>query len=395
MNIRKKLNNEDNEKNKGLKIKQVKSFKKNVKDNYIFKIIEKYYSNNDIYNNKKNSSNNNINQEQKTNNQFNKQKYKFVNNNNVYSNEMVKIKSFNELKNSLYLNQYTKRIINSKQRQIKEFNKRDKKYISVIGRKLSNSKSDKVNSINHEEISQNYSKNIIRNNKMTSYNQKNFIKNYNFSDEIPGGSTMAFTKKFNSNSISSQNYTEEQNNKLRIGLLSAYSNSSNNIIIPILPIQRPLSNFNSGIGQLFEHIDNRDINKKTMNNLKYEQKNQKINISQRTLKNNLIEKNRKNGELRNKIRTAPGMKRIVNRSNYEDREKKMWNMNGNNFLLSNYGPKFHHIKIDKSLLNNKLTDSLRKNLILNYINLDRNKLPRIQNNNIKKYGSMRNYSSKK
>lgn len=133
-----------------------------------------------------------------------------------------------------------------------------------------------------------------------------------------------------------------------------------------------------------------------MNNLKYEQKNQKINISQRNIKNNLMDKNRKNCELRNKIRTAPGMKRAVNRSNYEEKDKKMWNMNSNNFLLSNYGLKFHHIKIDKSLLNNKLTDSLRKNIILNYINLDRNKLPRIQNNNnIKKYGSMRNYSSKK
>lgn len=391
------MSNEDNDKNKGFKIKQIKSFKKNAKDNYIFKIIEKYYSNNDIYNNNKNSSKNNIKQEQKINNQAHKQNYKMINNKNVYSNDMVKIKSFNELKNSLYLNQYTKRIINSKQRQIKGLNKRDKKYISVIGRKLSNSKNDKVNSINNEDNSQNFAKNnLIRNNKMTSYNHNNVIKNYNFSDEVPEGGTMAFIKKFNSNSINSQNLTEEQNNKLRIGLLSAYSNSSNNIIIPILPIQRPLSNFNLGVGQLFENIDNRNINKKTMNNLKYEQKNQKINISQRNIKNNLMDKNRKNCELRNKIRTAPGMKRAVNRSNYEEKDKKMWNMNSNNFLLSNYGLKFHHIKIDKSLLNNKLTDSLRKNIILNYINLDRNKLPRIQNNNnIKKYGSMRNYSSKK
>lgn len=331
----------------------------------------------------KNNSNSNFEQ---------KKDIKYQNINNNSNNELMKIKSSNDSKNSVTLKQYCTRILNSKQQRIKNFNKKDKKCISVIGRKITNSKIEKISNFNPSPSkSQNITKNIIKNNKMTSYNQKNNIKNYNFNDEIPSGSTMAFSKKFNSNSINSHNLTEKQNNKLRIGLLSAYSNSSNNIIIPILPLQRPLSNFNLGVGQMIDNIDNGNINKNTFIKIKNSQKNQKVNINQRTIKNNVIE--RKNEDMRNQIRTAPGMKRVINRSNFEGKEKKFWNISNNNFLMSNYAPKFHHIKIDKSLMNNKLADTLKKNIILNYINLDRNKLPKIHDNSVKKYGSMRNYSS--
>jgi len=63
-----------------------------------------------------------------------------------------------------------------------------------------------------------------------------------------------------------------------------------------------------------------------------------------------------------------------------------------------YGQKLHHIKIDRSMMNNKLKESLNKNMILNYINLGQNKFPKIKNNynnsEIKKLFNIKNYSTK-
>ena len=43
-----------------------------------------------------------------------------------------------------------------------------------------------------------------------------------------------------------------------------------------------------------------------------------------------------------------------------------------------YGQKLYHIKIDKSMMNNKLKESINKNMILNYMNLAQNKYNFIQ-----------------
>ena len=77
----------------------------------------------------------------------------------------------------------------------------------------------------------------------------------------------------------------------------------------------------------------------------------------------------------------------------------MINKNYSNIFnnISTYGPKFHQIKIDKSLMNNKLSDSLNKNIFLNYMSLEQNKLPKIKNNHyneIKKLSNLRNNSTK-
>ena len=84
----------------------------------------------------------------------------------------------------------------------------------------------------------------------------------------------------NSNNNSINNNLTEDYNKFRMGLLSAFSNSNNNnIIIPIIPMQRPLSNFNLGIGQLWENIDN--INKNTMSSAKIEQSHKPFNLNKK------------------------------------------------------------------------------------------------------------------
>lgn len=232
--------------------------------------------------------------------------------------------------------------------------------------------------------------------------KKSFVKNYNLSDDTRSASTLAYSKKNNSNSLNNQNMTEDLNNKFRIGLLSAFSNSSNNIIIPMIPSQRPLSNFNLGGGQLLENMEN--LNKNTVNSLKIEQNNRQANINKKLINNiNIIERNKLSNEMRNKIGTAPIQKR--NEYNYfyqSEKENNQIKKNYSNIFrniknMNNYRPKYHHIKIDKSLMNNKFADSLNKNLFKNYMSLEKNHLPRIKNNyfnDIKKIHNLRNNSTK-
>ena len=98
--------------------------------------------------------------------------------------------------------------------------------------------------------------------------------------------TSAFTnsskKYYSPIGIGNQNYTEDLS-KFRMGLLSAGSSSNNNIIIPMISMRRPVSNFNFGGGQLwnFENT-NKSINNK--NNLEKaiindEDKNVNINMN--------------------------------------------------------------------------------------------------------------------
>ena len=182
-----------------------------------------------------------------------------------------------------------------------------------------------------------------------------------------------------------------------MGLLSAFPNSNNNnIIIPIIPLQRPLSNFNLGCGQLWENIDN--INKNNINKL--EQSNKKITDKKIANNINILDKNRLTNNMRHKIITAPSQKRgEYNYFSNNDKDFHMINKNYSNIFnnINNLGPKLHHIKIDRSLMNNKLTDSLNKNIILNYMSLEQNQLPKLKNNHfngIKKAHIIRNNSTK-
>ena len=90
---------------------------------------------------------------------------------------------------------------------------------------------------------------------------KNKLLN-NINNETP--STSAYTNSTKNNLRNDHNLTE-QVTKFRIGLFSANS-SSNNAIIPILPIKRPVSNFNFGGNQLWEKDDSNKDNKIFNNN---------------------------------------------------------------------------------------------------------------------------------
>ena len=205
--------------------------------------------------------------------------------------------------------------------------------------------------------------------KQELYSKKYSIQNNNIisNDDTPSVSTLAHTKKYTSNSINTQNLTEDHNNKYRVNLLSAFSNSNNNIFIPFFPVQRPVSNLNMG-GQL--KMEN-------FNSEKITNDNKQFNFTKRNIEKIKVDKN-----MRQKISTAPSRKRI--KKNYSNIFSSM------NF----YAQKFHHIKIDRSLMNNKLG----KNMILNYMNLGQNKFPKIKNSNqyneIRKIFNMRNNSTK-
>ena len=299
--------------------------------------------------------------------------------------------NLNGIKDSFF-SKYNKIGINQNNKQIKDPYKKEQKCISAFDTMLTNNRN------NSEELNNN----LQNENKPIVLNQKINMRNYNFSDDTQSASTLAYSKKYNSNSTNNQNLTEDHNNnKFRMGLLSAFSNSNNNnnIIIPILPLQRPLSNFNLGGGQLWESIDN--INKNPMNSAKLEQNTKQMNMNKKLINNiNIIEKNKNTNDMRHKLGTAPIQKR--NDFNYfsnNDKETNFLNKNFSNIFsnMSNYGPKLHHIKIDRSLMNSKLTDSLNKNIFLNYMSLEQKQLPKIKNNNyndIKKTSIIRNNSTK-
>ena len=208
--------------------------------------------------------------------------------------------------------------------------------------------------------------------------------------------TSAFTnsskKYYSPIGIENQNYTEDLS-KFRMGLLSAGSSSNNNIIIPMISMRRPVSNFNFGGGQLwnFENT-NKSINNK--NNLEKaiindEDKNVNINMN--------VNNNIKNDE--DIILDAEFSKKKLNinlnssKKNYNIYNKPKLNNNSRNksfksqdlkkqydsFPINNdYNNiyigmdkminKLHKIKIEKGMMNTGILNSLNKKFNNDYQN---------------------------
>ena len=225
-------------------------------------------------------------------------------NNNIKKREKNRILLINKQKN-------TSAITNSKN--------------SHVGRILNLRKLKSQNNMTHEKnISEKFKDNFsgIGNlmpstGKQILYNKKYNIQKNNIisNDDTPSVSTLAHTKKYTSNSINTQNLTEDHNNKYRVNLLSAFSNSNNNIFIPFFPVQRPVSNFNMG-GQL--NMDN-------FNSEKIINDDKQINFTKRSIEKIRVDKN-----MRQKISTAPSRKRI--KKNYSNLFSSM-NFYGQNSII--------------------------------------------------------------
>ena len=139
------------------------------------------------------------------------------------------------------------------------------------------------------------------------------------------------------------------------------NSTSSNIIIPMIPLKRPNSNFNIGGNILWEKIDNLNskiinteqvINKKNINNIN--------NYNNYNNLNNFDNKNLQNSHSveRGKVSTAP--------------------------LINNNNMKLHKIKIEKGMMNTKLADSINRkmyNFEVNEYYLNNNNLYNKNNKN--------------
>ena len=209
---------------------------------------------------------NNNNTNQIKNGKCNKQE----NNNNLKENN-INIKTIKEIEEK------------EMKKRFKKSNKFNLMYKSIAFSKEKNknkidfNENENYNYINKENEFQNKSNNnlvingVKSNSKIDNISKINLPLLYipsknkllnNINNETP--STSAYTNSTKNNLRNDHNLTE-QVTKFRIGLFSANS-SSNNAIIPILPIKRPVSNFNFGGNQLWEKDDTNKDNKIFNNN---------------------------------------------------------------------------------------------------------------------------------
>ena len=204
--------------------------------------------------------------------------------------------------------------------------------------------------------------------------------------------TSAFThsskKYFSPGAIGNHNYTEDLS-KFRMGLLSAGSTSNNNIIIPMIPMRRPVSNFNFGGGQLWNNFENNNknmIDKAAMND---EDKNKKINNNLKKEENeiildaesnkNIINMNSNNSnkgyDMYNKPNNINNNGLTKNKNLKSQDMKKQYNafpgkndINGVYIGMDKMITKLHKIKIEKGMMNTGIVNSLNKNFNHDYQN---------------------------
>ena len=224
--------------------------------------------------------------------------------------------------------------------------------------------------------------------------------------------TSAFThsskKYFSPTGIGNKNYTEDLS-KFRMGLLSAGSTSNNNIIIPMVPIRRPVSNFNFGGGQLWNNFEN--SNKKKINNQNLLEKGIILNEDKNKINNNnnlkqedekLHDAELNKNDLNININNSKKNYNIYNKSTNITRNKSLKNPNikkyeafpikndiNNLYLgMDKVITKLHKIKIEKGMMNTGIMNSLTKKINNEYQNqieqFKKSHLPMVfnpQNNN--------------
>ena len=262
----------------------------------------------------------------------------------AFSKEKNKNKiDFNENENYNYINKEN------------EFHNKSNNNLDINGVK-SNSKIDNISKINLP---------------LLYIPSKNKLLN-NLNNETP--STSAYTNSTKNNLRNDHNLTE-QVTKFRIGLFSANS-SSNNAIIPILPIKRPVSNFNFGGNQLWEKDDSNKDNKifnnnneiliekeiepnkepkmKNINLNKYFDKNKTRDIFKSTDSkykstsfNNRFEKISNNINLKSKmtkLTKEKGQDNFFNMKLFEFKKMPSYLNKNSNFFRSRNGNKSHSVK---------------------------------------------------
>ena len=190
--------------------------------------------------------------------------------------------------------------------------------------------------------------------------------------------TSAFTnsskKYFSPLVLGNQNYTEELSN-FRMGLLSAGSSSNNNIIIPMIPIRRPASNFNFCGGQIWNNLENNNINNiKTDDNINSNKKtnNNNININKKEKeKETEFNNNNNKEELNNLFNKPTGYSRnksVKGQSLRPPIDSLSIKKDVSNYYLGmdKMINKLHKIKIEKGMMNSGIMTNLNKKINNDY-----------------------------
>ena len=262
---------------------------------------------------------------------------------------------------------------------------------------------------NYHSINLKKSFNVNKNNlRSLSTDKAKLQQQQNININSMTNDTSAFTnsskKYFSPPMIGNQNYTEELSN-FRMGLLSAGSTSNNNVIIPMIPMRRPVSNFNFCGGQIWNNLENKNINHNIIdnhiiktddnNNIITNKNNNNININKKEKENdlNLNDNNNKinnkneknnffikaNGYSRNKSMKAQEMRGPINSLSI--------NHDVNNYYLGmdKMINKLHKIKIEKGMMNPGIMTNFNKNINSDYHSqieqFKKSHLPMMFNNN--------------
>ena len=201
--------------------------------------------------------------------------------------------------------------------------------------------------------------------------------------------TSAFTnsskKYYSPIGIGNKNFTEDLS-KFRLGLLSAGSSTNSNIIIPMIPIRRPVSNFNFGGGQIWNIentnksinnnknamekpniINNEDKNINTNFNNNFKKEENIIiydsEINKQDLNNNL-NNSKKNYNIYNKAKPNSNTRNKSLQSLDMKKQYDAFTMNSdyNNLYLGidKMVNKLHKIKIEKGMMNSGIINTLNK-----------------------------------
>ena len=316
-----------------------------------------FYKKLDNFSSKRNTKDNNnifIKKEKEKNSILNKQKKIISANTGSINSHVNRLLNLKRIKNQNNINNInSKPLIETFIKRIKyipsfDFKERSKNNSNEFRRlKINKNKEQRYNSSSEKQILYKSKYNYRQNNK-------------NGINDASSINSLINNKKSISNSINAQYSKENKKNKFREGLLSAYNSNKSNSI-PLISVKRPLSNFN---------IDMK-LNKGNLTN-------EKINPEANIVNLNLIKKNKSN-DMRDNVNTAPSRKK--NFHNYLSSEDRRNIRNKNyNYIFNKmnlYEHKYHQIKIDRNFISNNVKESIYKKDFLNYINLRKDKFPKI------------------
>ena len=236
-------------------------------------------------------------------------------------------------------------------------------------------------------------KNSLRSKSIEKVNLQNAKNTYINNNINSTNDTSAFThsskKYFSPRAIYTQNYTEDLS-KFRIGLLSAGSSCNNNVIIPMLPFRRPVSNFNFGAGQLWNHFENNNNIKENKEEKNEEKKNTKEKEKEKNKENEEKDNSNNNYNIYNKSNNITRNKSLKNPDMKKQYELFPMKSDISNLYIGmdKMITKLHKIKIEKGMMNTGIMNSLNKKFNNEYQNqieqFKKNHLPmmfNIQNNN--------------